>query len=324
MKRSILFVMICMILLCSVLVADEPKKEGTPPQLLNYQGRLVDENGVPVPDGVYTVYFRIYDVPTEGQPVWDEQQDVTVFKGLYSVLLHISDEIDWTTDKFFAVRVEGQSEMAPRQQMASVPWAFQSETAGQAGHAVLADTATQANQATEAAHAAVATEASLAHDVDDASITTPKIADEAVAGPKLAAQFGPSQRQMLNFVPRTGDGPSDMEFSYVPFNWPDWTVLDLRPFGVPDTAAAVLLRLNFRDDAIGSYVLLAPQPMGADVWRRRVDVRSWINDNQTTQVIVGCKGGQVVCSFLKSGTGDDTFRLLWIAVQGWWEPAKTD
>jgi len=48
------------------------------PKLVNYQGKLVDANGNPVPDGEYTLTFRIYDVSSGGTALWEEVQQVYV------------------------------------------------------------------------------------------------------------------------------------------------------------------------------------------------------------------------------------------------------
>jgi hypothetical protein len=59
------------------------------PGMMNYQGRLTGLDGKPVPDGVYSVTFRIYseeNAPVE-EAVWSETQRVNVEGGLFSVLL---------------------------------------------------------------------------------------------------------------------------------------------------------------------------------------------------------------------------------------------
>jgi hypothetical protein len=64
--------------------------DATPPNLMTYQGFLVDANGdVLAPDNPanYPVVFRIYEGSTGGDPLWSEQQIVTIDKGNFSVLL---------------------------------------------------------------------------------------------------------------------------------------------------------------------------------------------------------------------------------------------
>src|SRR5260221_14156513 len=66
-----------------ILAAAEPA-----PKLLPFQGRLTDQSGVGVSDGVRLVQFKIYDAPVGGQAVWNgEVQKLTVNGGLISTLL---------------------------------------------------------------------------------------------------------------------------------------------------------------------------------------------------------------------------------------------
>jgi hypothetical protein len=61
-----------------------------PPNLMTYQGYLVDANGAPLAPTTpanYPVTFRIYDASQAGALIWTEQQIVTVDKGNFSVLL---------------------------------------------------------------------------------------------------------------------------------------------------------------------------------------------------------------------------------------------
>ena len=56
------------------------------PGLINFQGKLTDDAGVPL-DGTYHMTFTIYDAPTVGTPLWTESQDVLVTDGIYNVKL---------------------------------------------------------------------------------------------------------------------------------------------------------------------------------------------------------------------------------------------
>ena len=58
------------------------------PKLLPFQGRLTDQNGLAVSNGVRLVQFKIYDVPTGGSPVWaGELHRTTINGGLVNVML---------------------------------------------------------------------------------------------------------------------------------------------------------------------------------------------------------------------------------------------
>src|SRR5688572_20428473 len=60
----------------------------TAPKLLPFQGRLTDQNGLAVSNGVRLVQFKIFDVPSGASPVWaGELHRTTVNGGLVNVLL---------------------------------------------------------------------------------------------------------------------------------------------------------------------------------------------------------------------------------------------
>lgn len=99
------------------------------PPLMNYQGKLTDEYGVPVPDGSYSIWFRIYDDSTGGNVLWaEEQSSVQVSGGLFSVLLGcifpISDTIFTGPTRWLEIQVSSDPEMMPRKPIVSVGYAF--------------------------------------------------------------------------------------------------------------------------------------------------------------------------------------------------------
>src|SRR5687767_10530798 len=58
------------------------------PKLLPFQGHLTDQNGGAVSNGVRLVQFKIYNVPSGGNPVWaGELHRTTINGGLVNVLL---------------------------------------------------------------------------------------------------------------------------------------------------------------------------------------------------------------------------------------------
>jgi hypothetical protein len=113
---------------------------GTVPQLINYQGTLTDTSGNPVPDGQYGVVFNIYDVSTGGTALWTETWNnttspVVTIKGGFSVLLGANNPIpaSFFSDHsltYLGIKVGNDSEMLPRQRIASVAYAFTSGSGG--------------------------------------------------------------------------------------------------------------------------------------------------------------------------------------------------
>lgn len=126
---------------------------------ISYQGRLADVNGNPL-TGVYNLEFRLYVVPAGGAPLWEEfwtgGNSVQVSDGLFNVMLGslnpaLVSAIEGQGDLFLGITVGTDSEMVPRVQLGSVPFAMQSLT------------------------------------VPDGSITSAKIANGAITSEKLDA-----------------------------------------------------------------------------------------------------------------------------------------
>lgn len=124
-----------------------------------YQGRLADKNGAPLTQTVNMI-FRLYAAASGGSPLWEEQwtgaNSVQVSDGLFNVMLGSLTPISQNTitgnsNLFLGITVETDSEMNPRVQLGSVPFATQALT------------------------------------VPDGSITTDKLADGAVTSSKLEA-----------------------------------------------------------------------------------------------------------------------------------------
>jgi len=125
--------------------------DANPPERMTYQGFLVDGNGAALGNSVpanYDVVFRIYNVKSGGEPIWSEQQTVTVDKGYFSVLLGEgtgfgneprSEKLSTAfvgadiSDRFIGITVGGLGgvdvEIAPRLRLVASPFAF---TASQA------------------------------------------------------------------------------------------------------------------------------------------------------------------------------------------------
>jgi len=105
------------------------------PHHLNHQGILTTNDGVIVPDGEYVLEFQIHDTPSaSGTPLFSQQLTVNVVKGLYNVLLSdnggssLDDAFDGAT-RYLQIRIVSGSgynnlTLAPRQQIASVPYAL--------------------------------------------------------------------------------------------------------------------------------------------------------------------------------------------------------
>lgn len=112
-------------------LATSPHAWAQVPRLIRYQGQAVDSNGVPL-EGPYNLTFRLYDAATAGNKLWEESQTgVPLTKGNFSVLLGQQTllTMDWSAPSWLSVQVNAEPELAPRQQITSVPLAI---LAGQA------------------------------------------------------------------------------------------------------------------------------------------------------------------------------------------------
>jgi hypothetical protein len=102
---------------------------GAIPRTLNFQGVLTDAGGSAVPDGIYSIVFSLYDVAVGGTAEWTETQDnVTVTKGIFSVILGSNNPLDIAFDEryYLGIAVEGEAELAPRVELTSSAYAFNS------------------------------------------------------------------------------------------------------------------------------------------------------------------------------------------------------
>ncbi len=125
-------------------------QNGFPPNLMSYQGFLVDANGAalaPTTPVNYSVVFRIYSVSSAGTSLWTEAQTVTVDKGNFSVVLGeggaegseprpvISTVFNSATasDLYLGITVKGlggnNTEIAPRLRLLTSPYSFLARTA---------------------------------------------------------------------------------------------------------------------------------------------------------------------------------------------------
>jgi len=135
MKKIALSIFIILLFTTTIFAEAIPKK-------INFQGRVTDNNNIPY-TGSYSMTFRIYDSLTGGNLLWNEtQNNITVVKGLYSILLGSVTEMNILFDKAYYMTVELNSngEIAPRIPIVPVGYAFRAIYADTAANAVTAQT----------------------------------------------------------------------------------------------------------------------------------------------------------------------------------------
>ena len=117
----------------SSLAAPRGAPATTSTSTISYQGRLADSGGNPL-TGMYNLEFRIYDVPSGGTALWEEfwtgGNSVAVSDGLFNVMLGSIDNtlaaaIEGYNELYLGITVGTDSEMEPRVQLGSVPFAMQ-------------------------------------------------------------------------------------------------------------------------------------------------------------------------------------------------------
>ncbi len=136
-----------------------PNSQSAATGTIAYQGRLADAEGSPLTATV-NMTFRLYAAASGGVSLWEEQwtggNSVQISDGLFNVMLGSVNPIEQSviidnSNLFLGITVGTDSEMSPRVQLGSVPFATQALT------------------------------------VPDESITTAKLADGAVTTTKLAS-----------------------------------------------------------------------------------------------------------------------------------------
>src|ERR1051325_10205973 len=177
-KRTSSLVIASWLLLLPLFAATHAPAQTVPP-LINYQGKLVNSNGLPVSTGDYQLRFRVYDAVTDGNLIWGPQifngqtgagygPLVSVVQGWFNVILGPADTNGVSiangfagTNRFMEIQLSNNAPFSPRQQVLSAPFALR------------------------AASSALADLAAIASTVPDSSITSAKIAFGAVGSSQL-------------------------------------------------------------------------------------------------------------------------------------------
>lgn len=124
-------VALVMVFVLSFLLSVAPKVQAADGirQTINFQGKLVDQNGLNVPDNNYTVVFTLYNDPSAGSNLWDETQTVSTVDGVFQVELGSVDttlgNVNFNSDLLYlGIKVGADAEMTPRIRFTAVPYAF--------------------------------------------------------------------------------------------------------------------------------------------------------------------------------------------------------
>ncbi|MBI5482314.1 MAG: collagen-like protein, partial [Deltaproteobacteria bacterium] len=100
---------------------------GSVPQLVTQQGRLLKADGTAITESV-SLTFAVYASATGGTALWTETQTVTPDDGYFVVALGAVTTFPaglWDGSvRFLGAAVDDDAEMAPREQVVSVPYAL--------------------------------------------------------------------------------------------------------------------------------------------------------------------------------------------------------
>ncbi|MEO0127983.1 MAG: hypothetical protein ABIL44_09565 [candidate division WOR-3 bacterium] len=97
------------------------------PRLLNYQGYLTDTLGIPITNPSLMMRFRIYDAQSMGNIKWAENQNVSVSRGIFNVILGLNtpipDSVFNGPNRWLEITVGSQT-LTPRTRIVSTPYAY--------------------------------------------------------------------------------------------------------------------------------------------------------------------------------------------------------
>jgi hypothetical protein len=121
MKRLLLLLVLLPVLLAGPALA-------VVPATMSYQGVLMDNGGALVPDGNYSLTFRLYTIASGGVALWTETQNpVAVSRGGFSVILGSVAPltgIPFDVPYWLGITVGAGTEMTPRVALASSPYSL--------------------------------------------------------------------------------------------------------------------------------------------------------------------------------------------------------
>ena len=99
---------------------------GDIPGLINFQCMLKEKNGEPLPEGGYTITFRIY---TNNVEVWNEKhEEVFIGGGMLNILLGSVNPVTWdfSGPAELGIQFEGELELTPRVPLTANAYSFTS------------------------------------------------------------------------------------------------------------------------------------------------------------------------------------------------------
>ena len=102
---------------------------------ISYQGLLTDRDSKMLPDATYTLLVRLYDSPTTGTLLFEEEQEVRLTRGMFSMQIgatrpELLRRVDFSRPVWLELAMPRTNDVWPRTRMGTVPSAFIADRAG--------------------------------------------------------------------------------------------------------------------------------------------------------------------------------------------------
>lgn len=98
---------------------------------VNFQGKLVNNDGTNVTNGSYNFTFTLFDASSGGTNLWTETQSLTVTDGIFRAELGTSTAFGATLfdndNLYLAIQINSGTALSPRIRFTAVPYAFNSK-----------------------------------------------------------------------------------------------------------------------------------------------------------------------------------------------------
>ncbi|MCX7784748.1 MAG: hypothetical protein N2201_00740 [candidate division WOR-3 bacterium] len=112
----------------------------TIPKMLNYQGKLTNLAGAPVPDSQYSITFRLHQTAIGSTAFWTETQSVQTINGIFNVILGSVVPIESIPESgncYLEMQVGNNPPMSPRIRLTSSAYSYLAKKAESAEYAPL-------------------------------------------------------------------------------------------------------------------------------------------------------------------------------------------